>query len=364
MASMESMNSALFSPVDGLPPEEVIFGSSPVMADLRRNVQKAAGANVPVLLQGQSGTGKEILAKLIHCHSPWGAGPFVKVNCPAIPGTLLESELFGYEKGAFTGAYGVKPGRVEMAHRGTLFLDEIAELDPSLQAKLLQLLQDGQFCRIGAQEEMRVEVRFVCATNRELYKEIEAGTFRQDLFYRINVLTMHLPSLRDRQEDIPMLVDYFLSTFSKKYEITARRLSGGVLDSLQRYRWPGNIRELENVIKRYVILGSESEITQAIGNNGHECLIPEIQADGVTSLKQVVRQAVKQVEKRVILEVLDANRWNRKKTARALRISYSALLYKMREAGVPPTRGRAAQLQAGRDPRTWPDFKPPKECEA
>jgi DNA-binding NtrC family response regulator len=211
---------------------------------------------------------------------------------------------------------------------------------------------------------MRVEVRFVCATNRELHKEIEAGTFRQDLFYRINVLTMHLPSLRERQEDIPMLVDYFLFTYQKKYEITARRPSSGVLESLQRYHWPGNIRELENVIKRYVILGSESEITHAIGDNGRECLIPELQADGVTSLKQVVRQAVKQVEKRVILEVLDANRWNRKKTARALRISYSALLYKMREAGVPPTRGRSAQLMAGKDPRTWPDFKPPKECEA
>ena len=180
------------------------------MQAVRQRIEKVASANVPVLIRGESGTGKEILAKLVHCLSPWEDGPFVKVNCPAIPGTLLESELFGYEKGAFTGAYGTKPGRIELAHRGTLFLDEIAELDPGLQAKLLQLLQDGQFCRIGAQEDTRVEVRVVCATNRELEKEIEAGSFRQDLFYRINVVSIRLPALRERRQDIPELMGYFL----------------------------------------------------------------------------------------------------------------------------------------------------------
>src|SRR5713101_8344100 len=171
-----------------VPPEDVIFGGSPAMSIIRENVARAARINIPVLLQGESGTGKEILARFIHRCSPWGNGPLVKVNCPAIPGTLLESELFGYEKGAFTGAYGTKPGRVELAHRGTLFLDEIAELDPAMQAKLLQLLQDGQFCRIGAQGERQAEVRIVCATNRQLEQSIKSGAFRQDLFYRINVV--------------------------------------------------------------------------------------------------------------------------------------------------------------------------------
>ncbi len=207
----------LLRSVEDLPPEAVIFGGSPCMAAIRQNIEKAANANVPLLIQGENGTGKEVLAKLIHRGSSWRNGPFVKVNCPAIPGTLLESELFGYERGAFTGAYGSKPGRVELAHRGTLFLDEIAELDPSLQAKLLQLLQDGQFCRIGAKEEKRVEVRVVCATNRQLQHEIESGTFRQDLFYRINVVSIDVPPLRKRSEDIPTLVNYFLETYGKKY---------------------------------------------------------------------------------------------------------------------------------------------------
>src|SRR5262249_15122099 len=154
------------------------------------------------------GTGKEIVSRMIHAASPWSAGPFVKVNCPAIPGTLLESELFGYERGAFTGAYGAKPGRVEMAHRGTLFLDEIAELEFGLQSKLLQLLQDGKFCRIGAQEDRKVEVRVVCATNRQLLDEVHAGTFREDLYYRINVVSIEVPPLRERKDDIPQLISY------------------------------------------------------------------------------------------------------------------------------------------------------------
>src|SRR5437879_7321594 len=168
------------------PPEEVIFGTSAVMGAIRNKVERAANANIPVLCHGQSGTDKDILAILIHRRSPWGNGPFVKVNCPAVPGTLFESELFGYEKGAFTGAYGTKPGRIELAHHGTLFLDEIAELEPAMQAKLLQLLQDGQFCRIGAQGERQAEVRIVCTTNRQLEQSIKSGAFRQDLFYLIN----------------------------------------------------------------------------------------------------------------------------------------------------------------------------------
>src|SRR5512142_3185223 len=218
-----------------LPPEQVILGRTDAMRLVRSKIERLANANVPVLIQGESGTGKEIIAKLLHCRSPWSMGPFVKVNCPAIPGTLLESELFGYDKGAFTGAYGTKPGRVEMAHRGTLFLDEISELDLGLQSKLLQLLQDGQFCRIGAQEDKKVEVRVVCATNRKLEEEIENGSFRPDLFYRINVVNLHLPPLRERASDIPELVAYFLEYHNRKYNCRAKALSGEMMAVLRKY---------------------------------------------------------------------------------------------------------------------------------
>src|SRR5271168_2272528 len=253
--------SALIQPLGEMPPESVVFGGTEAMRSLRERLGKIAGANVPVLIHGESGTGKDIIARMIHASSPWKTGPWVKVNCPAIPGTLLESELFGYEKGAFTGAYGMKPGRVEMAHRGTLFLDEISELDMALQSKLLQLLQDGQFCRIGAQEDKKVEVRVVCATNRKLEEEIESGTFRQDLFYRINVVNLQLPPLRERRGDIPQLVNYFLDCYNRKFNCRARALSSDLIAILQKYHWPGNVRELENLMKRYVILGSEDVIS-------------------------------------------------------------------------------------------------------
>src|ERR1700720_4995012 len=246
----------LVQPLGEMPPESIVFGRTESMLAVRDRLIKLAGANVPVLIQGESGTGKDIIARMIHTASPWRSGPWVKVNCPAIPGTLLESELFGYEKGAFTGAYGMKPGRVEMAHRGTLFLDEISELDMPLQSKLLQLLQDGQFCRIGAQADKKVEVRIVCATNRKLEDEIENGTFRQDLFYRINVVNLFMPPLRGRRGDIEGLLSYFLEYYNRKYNCKARPLSPELKEILQRYHWPGNIRELENLVKRYVILGS------------------------------------------------------------------------------------------------------------
>src|SRR5438477_12477076 len=246
--------SSLVQSVGEVPPESVVFGQSEAMQALRSRLDKVAAANVPVLIQGESGTGKDIIARMIHSLSPWKSGPFVKVNCPAIPGTLLESELFGYEKGAFTGAYGSKPGRVELAHRGTLFLDEISELDPALQSKLLQLLQDGQFCRIGAQEDKKVEVRVVCATNRQLEQEIATGSFRQDLFYRINVVNLQMPPLRERRGEIVELVMYFLDYYNRKYNCRARALSPELMGLLQKYHWPGNIRELENLVKRYVIL--------------------------------------------------------------------------------------------------------------
>jgi two-component system response regulator AtoC len=331
-----SHSGALLSPTKReLPPYEVIFGSSAAGEAVRLSAEMAATTYVPVLLQGQSGTGKEILAQYIHRHSSWGNGAFVKVNCPAIPGTLLESELFGYQKGAFTGAYSSKPGRVELANRGTLFLDEIAELDPGLQSKLLQLLQDGQFSRIGAQEERQVDVRVVCATNRQLEKEIRTGGFRQDLFYRINVLTIEMPSLRQRRCDIPVLVNFLLDRHGKALNRPVRPLNAQTLKLLQQYDWPGNIRELETVIKRYVLSGSEAIISKSLQSTRDEDEVPESLSDGPIDLKDVTRQAVKQIEERLILKALEANRWNRRTAARALSISYAALLYKMREAGVP-----------------------------
>src|SRR5579862_9785931 len=331
--------SSLVQSLGEIPPEEIVFGHSEVMRAVRERLDRVAGANVPVLIQGESGTGKDIIARLVHGMSPWKTGPFVKVNCPAIPGTLLESELFGYEKGAFTGAYGTKPGRVEMAHRGTLFLDEISELDLALQSKLLQLLQDAQFCRIGAQEDKKVEVRIVCATNRQLESEIENGTFRQDLFYRINVVNLRMPPLRERRGDIEALVHYFLEYYNRKYNCRARALSTELMAVLQKYHWPGNIRELENLIKRYVILGSEDVISNdLVARSDQDYFNPDIDLDGPISLKKVTRDATRELERKIILKVLQAHHWNRKQAARALSISYRALLYKIRDAGLPPNR--------------------------
>src|SRR5579859_141904 len=209
LLSPNARNKKNTEPVDQLPPDDVLFGRSGVMEEVRSLAAKVCRVNAPVLLTGDGGTGKEALARWIHQHSSGAAGQFVKVSCAAIPGTLLESELFGYEKGAFTGAHASKPGRVELAQNGTLFLDEIADLGSGLQSKLLQFLQDGSFSRIGGAEEKLVETRLICATNKDLQHEIDAGTFRADLYYRINVVRIKLPPLRERSEDIPMIAEYF-----------------------------------------------------------------------------------------------------------------------------------------------------------
>jgi two-component system, NtrC family, response regulator AtoC len=330
--------SALIQPLGEMPPESVVFGGTDVMRALRERLAKIAGANVPVLIQGESGTGKDIIARMIHSSSPWKTGPWVKVNCPAIPGTLLESELFGYEKGAFTGAYGTKPGRVEMAHRGTLFLDEISELDMGLQSKLLQLLQDGQFCRIGAQEDKKVEVRVVCATNRKLEEEIANGAFRADLFYRINVVNLHMPPLRERASDIPQLVSFFIEYYNRKFNARANLPSADLMNALKKYHWPGNVRELENLMKRYVILGTEESISGDLRPHEPDFFSADISVDGPISLKKITRQAVRELERKIILKVLQNHHWNRKQAARSLGISYRALLYKIRDAGLPSNR--------------------------
>ncbi len=309
------------------------------MRDVRRKVDCAAGLNVPILVLGESGTGKEVLARYVHEHSPWRNGPFIKLNCAAIPGTLLESELFGYQKGAFTGANAAKPGRIEAAQGGTLFLDEIAELDASLQAKLLHVLQDGVFTRIGDFEEKRIDARVICATNRDLPREIESGRFRADLFYRINVISVQLPPLRERRDDVPKLAEYFRQRFNERFQRDVAPLSETSLRLLREKDWRGNVRELENSIARYVVLGSEDVL---LGDKPERAAKPSFaaSADGSIPLKHIAQQATRQKEQEVILKVLQANHWNRRKTAEALKISYRALLYKVRQAGLPAKRLR------------------------
>ncbi len=342
---MAAANDPKFATSIELPPEAIYFGPSSTMQMVRQRIDRAAGLDVPILILGESGTGKEVLARFIHERSPWRTGPFVKVNCPAIPGTLLESELFGFEKGAFTGAVNAKPGRIEMAQNGTLFLDEIAELDSGLQAKLLHVLQDGKFTRIGDHDERTMDARLICATNRELRQQIDSGAFRSDLFYRINVISITLPPLRERRDDVPYLVEFLRTTFNRRFGREAKPVSRETLHLLQHRDWPGNIRELENCMARYVILGSEEAFFSERDEKNTRTVL-EHETDGKIPLKRISQQVTRRMERELILKVLQANHWNRRKTAEALKISYRALLYKVRQAGLPakrPHRSSTAQ---------------------
>jgi two-component system, NtrC family, response regulator AtoC len=327
-----------------LPSAQVIFGRSAAMQVIRHKIDKIAVTGVPVLIQGDSGTGKGVVARYIHSRSAVPNGAFVKVNCAAIPGTLLESELFGYEKGAFTGANATRAGRAELANGGTLFLDGIDEIDLGLQAKLLQLLQDGEFTRIGGREDIVIQARIICAANRPLEREVAARRFRQDLYYRINVVNVELPPLRARSEDIADLTKYFLERYQKRHNSCALPLSSDLLRLLEKHHWPGNVRELENMIERCVILGSEETVSAELLHWDRTHLATEWATPGPIHLKKVTRQAVQDLERKIILSVLEANRWNRKRAASELKISYRALLYKIRQAGLPAKRshGRAS----------------------
>ena len=323
-----------------LPPMEVIFGQSPMMAAAREKLEKTAETSVPVLLQGESGTGKDIFARLLHAHSPRSASSWVKVTCPAIPHSLIESELFGYEKGAFTGAYTTKRGRVELAHLGTLFLDEVGSLDMSVQAKLLQVLQDGSFVRVGAQEPRKVNTRLVCASNGNLRRQTEEGSFRLDFFFRINAVTIDLPPLRHRAADLPVLIDYFVDLHSRAYQRKIKPLSREITTMMQQYNWPGNIRQLENLIRSYVLIGNEEDLVAELAPTVPAGIIPEIDLAHPVSLKEITKAATQELEKEIILKVLRANDWSRRKTAKWLKMSYRSLLYKLQESNVgnPPMR--------------------------
>lgn len=322
-----------------LPPEEVLFGRSEGMRALRQKILKVASTDLALLIQGENGTGKEVLARYVHANSVWSKAAFVKVNCAAIPGTLLESELFGYEQGAFTGAYAAKEGRVEMADGGTLFLDEIGEIDLSLQAKLLQVLQDGRFSRIGGYEERHIVTRVICATSRRIEDEVEAGRFRRDLYYRIDGIRLMLPPLRERKADIESLTGHFLSVYGARFQRDTVPLARDVLRILERRDWPGNIRELENWIARCVLLGVE-EALQSYATEGKAALAASGPGDPPIPLRRITEKVRREMEHEVILKSLEKHNWNRRRTATALNISYRTLLYKLREAGISSLRGR------------------------
>jgi two-component system response regulator AtoC len=310
------------------------------MKRVRVLLDQVAPVNVTVLIQGESGVGKEVVARALHDSSPRNKHTFVKVNCAALPEDLLESELFGYERGAFTGAVSRKPGKFEVAHQGTIFLDEIGEMSPGLQAKLLQVLQDATFSRLGGNREIHVDVRVICATHRPLIRMVAAGAFREDLYHRLNVVDIQIPPLRERREEIPPLVETFLHRFALKYDKAPRQPSAMLMRALDRYPFPGNIRELENMIKRVIVLETEQPVLDELlagqrvrrGPSRLAGLIDQLaESAGNVPLKEVGRLAALEAEKETIESILHRTEWNRKKAALLLGVSYKTLLQKIRE---------------------------------
>lgn len=308
------------------------------MDAVRKQVDQAAVAGMPVLITGESGTGKNVVAQTLHSLSGRRDRLLVQVNCPSLPHTLIESELFGYEQGAFTGANQTRSGKVDQANEGTLFLDEIGDLDISVQAKLLQVLQEFRFSRLGGSEERAADIWLICATHRNLQAEMEAGRFRSDLYYRINVVSIEMPALRDHRSDIPMLLDHFLRHYEARFERTLPPLSSSLLHLLEAYHWPGNVRELENLVKRYVVLGTEHAIIEALSDDDFTTAHAPFAVDSNLPLRIQTQRAVRVLERQIILRALHEHRWNRRKTAQSLDISYRALLYKIKDAGLPRLR--------------------------
>ena len=324
--------------------------------------RRVADTDVPVLLVGESGVGKDVVARRIHATSRRAARPFVKINCAALPGELLESELFGHERGAFTGAHAEKPGKFELADQGTIFLDEIGEMDPRLQAKLLQVLQDEEFYRVGGKRPLRVDARVVVATNRDLENEIANGSFREDLYYRLNVVTIRVPPLRERKEDIAPLVRYFAEKYRQRYKGGLDRVPDEVMESFHAHEWPGNVRELENLVRRLVVLRDPSMVLaelapvrapQPAGGLGEAPrdvprALPATPATGLHAplpddapLKEVGKRAARIAEREAILRALMRSGWNKRKAAKRLQISYKALLYKTKDCEIVDPRDAA-----------------------
>jgi two-component system response regulator AtoC len=317
-----------------LPGQTVIFGGTPTMREIRSRIDSVLSVDLPVLIQGESGTGKELIARFLHARSSRRDAPFVKLNCSAIPANLLESELFG----SFKGTSEDRPGLIEIADGGTLFLNEIGEMSLDLQGKLLRLLRDRSYTRIGGHEERSVRIRVVCATNIDLQKAVELGTFREDLFYRINVVSLRPSPLRDRKSDIPQLCEYFLEKLSRQFRRSMPKLSPATLELLKQWDWPGNLRELENWIARAIILGDDESLGAELKRqlempNGLTSRQPRL-----GSMKEATDRATSAVTSALILNVLRANRWNRRKTAEELKMSYRALLYRLRSVGMAQKR--------------------------
>ncbi|MFZ3214469.1 MAG: sigma-54 dependent transcriptional regulator [Candidatus Acidiferrales bacterium] len=351
---LRSENKSLREYCEALTEDLSFLAASPQMLKIRQQVLQIAPVDVPVFISGESGVGKEVIARMIHLRSTRRVQPFIKVNCAALPGELLESELFGYEQGAFTGAVRAKPGKFELAHKGTIFLDEIAEMSPHLQAKLLHVLQDGQFSRLGARAVVNVDVRVLAATNMDVKDAMRTGRFREDLYYRLNVLSIHVPPLRERTTEIPLLFRHFLAKYSEKYAKPAPDPSKHLLEAALRYPWPGNLRELENFVKRYVILeddeGSFRELLEMTGQQQRIAPREEAAPPKEQGLKALVRGLKDEAEMEAIADALEKTNWCRKDAARMLSISYKALLYKMRQFNLDSGRGaRSAAARAARE---------------
>jgi DNA-binding NtrC family response regulator len=337
----------------------MLFGTSPKMEDVKMTIEKVADTNATVLIRGESGTGKEMVARMVYGQSGRRDKPFVKVNCAAIPNELLESELFGYEQGAFTGANRQKLGKFDQANNGSIFLDEISEMHPALQAKLLHVLQDGEFARLGGKRDIAVDVRVLAATNKPLERAVAQGSFREDLFYRLNVVTIHIPPLRERREEISVFLDFFLNKYSHYYGKNPPPFSENAINRMMDYTWPGNIRELENLVKRYTIVGNEAQIIRELST--HKPIVTSTsfldavgEDDGLSdsptslasqtrstpavadfvgstpSLLEIGKQAAMKAEREAIERVLTQTKWNRRQAAKILKISYKALLNKLK----------------------------------
>jgi two-component system response regulator AtoC len=344
---VRSLRGRVRTEVDGL----LMGGDNPKMREVREIIEQVADTDITVLVRGESGTGKEVVARALFQLGNRRSRPFVKVNCAALPSELLESELFGFEKGAFTGAQKRKLGKFEYANQGTIFLDEISEMAPGLQAKLLQVLQDGEFSRLGGEADVRVDARIIAATNRNLEEAVSSGDFREDLYYRLNVVTIQIPPLRDRIDAIPLLVEHFLHMYNAQYKKSLEKLTPETMKLLMDYHWPGNVRELENMIKRTVVLGSEQTMLQEInqreapvreqpetGDLGRAARGAALQNCPDLDQKAISKRAAPIAAKNVIERVLTQTRWNRKEAAERLQISYKALLYKMKENGLSEGR--------------------------
>jgi transcriptional regulator with GAF, ATPase, and Fis domain len=358
-------------PAGGPPGEQYLrdyaplFAASARMRAIRRIIEEVASTSAAVLVRGESGVGKEVVARAVHAASPRRDQPFVKVNCAALPAELLESELFGHEKGAFTGAYRRKPGKFEFANKGTIFLDEIGELPRALQAKLLHVLQDFEFSRIGSPELIRVDARVIAATNKNLEAALESGDFREDLYYRLKVIEIRVPALRDRRDEIEGLASALLARFNREYH-RAVALGAETLALLESYAWPGNIRELENVMRRLVLLGNPRQVHDELEHSLHAANLrrqPELTEPSVAEptlpepappvpgpprpasllslgLKEIARRAALDAERKALEEVLDRVHWNRTEAARILKVSYKTLLTKIAECGLSRNRSR------------------------